>query len=327
MMKALTIIVTVLGALYSGFWFVASTAADRAANSVVTELRNSGWDVTYTALGVAGFPSRIDTTVTDLSLTDPTGAFGLQAQLIRVFALSYRPNEVIAQLPETMVVTLPGNTLTITSDGLRASASVGVSTDLPLDQVTAETGPLTLTSDLGWATGVTRALAAFRQGGAGPADYDIFVEGEGVVLPAPFRTVIDPTATRPDALSLVRFDAAVMLDRPLDRFAGEAVLLNAVTLRALTIDWGDAGISGTGGFTVLPDGTPDGRVTLTLRNWRALVTVAISAGMITPELAVTVTTMGETLSQGAADLDLPITFQNGLMSLGPIPLGAAPLFR
>jgi hypothetical protein len=324
-MKALTIIVVVLAALYSAVWVAARTGAERGALAVAEGLRAEGWDVAYDDLSVRGYPSRVDTTVTGLRLAN--GAAGWQAPFVQVFALAWRPTEVIAVWPPEQVVTLPGQELTIASDGLRASASIAASTALALDQVTVESGPLTVVSSTGWATGADRALAAFRQAGPGPADYDLFIEATTLALPDPLRVVLDPGGQRPAALALLRLDAMVTLAQPLDRFATGPAQVQALTLRQLALDWGDAGVTGAGSLTVGQDGTPEGRITLTLRNWRALIAVAVAAGVVSPEVAPTWENMGAALSGGGDTLDLPVTFADGNMSLGPLPLGPAPRLR
>jgi hypothetical protein len=55
-----------------------------------------------------------------------------------------------------------------------------------------------------------------------------------------------------------------------------------------------------------------------------MIGMAVSAGLLDQEIANTVQNMGSLLAGGSAELSVPITFQNGLMSLGPIPLGPAP---
>ena len=101
----------------------------------------------------------------------------------------------------------------------------------------------------------------------------------------------------------------------------------ATDLREAVIDWGDIGLSATGTLTIDPAGIPDGRITLAATNWRALLDLVAASGAIAPELAPTWLAMAETLSQGTDRIDLPLTFENGRMSIGFIPLGPAPRLR
>ena len=330
-MRGLTIIVVVLTTLYSAYWFAARAAVTQGTAALIDTLRAEGWDVDYATLSTAGYPNRIDTTATDLRLADPSG-LGWAAPLFQVFALSYRPNEVIAVWPPEQVLTLADQSLTVTTDGLRASARVGVSTRLPLDQVTAESGALGIVSDNGWTLSLDRALLAFRQAGSDPTAYEAFAEAAMLALPEPLLAALDPEGRQPLTVSRLRLDAGLIFDRPLDRFAGEgeaggSAALTALTLRDANIDWGDITLSARGALTIDAAGVPEGRITLTATNWRALLELAAAAGAVTPEVAPTWAAMGETMSGGSESLDLPVTFADGMMSVGFIPLGPAPRLR
>lgn len=326
-MRGLTIIVAVLAALWSGYWFAARSAVTQGTAALIDSLRAEGWQVEYASLTTAGFPNRLDTTATGLRLADPAG-LAWAAPFFQVLALSYRPNEVIAVWPPEQVLTIAGQGLTVSSSGLRASARVGMATSLPLDQVTAESGPLSIASDAGWTLTVNRALVAFRQAGPGPADYDAFAEATALTPPAALTALLDPQGLRPPAVARLRVDAGLTLDRPLDRFAVAApARVDALTLREFQLEWGDVTLSATGALTIGPTGQPEGRITLTARNWRALIGMAEAAGALSPEVVPTWTAMAERLSGGSDLLDLPVTFQNGMMSVGFIPLGPAPRLR
>jgi len=326
-MRGLTIIVAVLTTLYSGYWFVARAAVSQGTDALIETLRDGGWQVDFASLSTVGFPNRIDTTATELRLADPAG-LAWAAPFFQVFALSYRPNEIIAVWPDEQVLTLAGQRLSITSQGLRASARIGISTALPLDQVTAESGPMRVDSDQGWSVSLDRALTAFRRAGPVPATYDAFAEATALVPPAVLVARIDPEGNLPETVSRARMDAGLTFDRPLDRFTGEdGPLLTALDLREMVLEWGDITLSAQGTLTVDARGVPDGRITLSVTNWRGLLDLAVAAGAFSPDVAPTWQAMAETMSGGTDQIDLPVTFQNGLMSMGFIPLGPAPLLR
>jgi hypothetical protein len=76
-----------------------------------------------------------------------------------------------------------------------------------------------------------------------------------------------------------------------------------------------------------PDGVPDGRITLKITNWRDLLRVARNAGLLPEPLMPTIERAFEILAglSGPPDtLDAPLTFANGIVSFGPVPLGPAP---
>jgi len=322
-MRGLTILVAVVAALYSGYWFAARTAVDRGTAGLVDSLRADGWQVDYADLGTAGFPNRIDTTVTGLHLS--RAGLGWDAPFFQVFALSYRPNQVIAVWPPEQVLNLPGGQFTVTSDGLRASASVAVDTALSLDQITAESGPLRIVAAAGWALALDHTLLAFRQSGPDPAGYDAFGEGLAITLPAPLVAALDPQGRLPATVERVRLDAGLVLDRPLDRHMGQGgATLTGLTLREASLVWGEVTLSASGALTFDAAGVPEGRITLSATQWDSLIAMAVAAGAMPATTAPTWAAMADTMARGTDRLEVPVTFSNGMMSVGFIPLGPAP---
>jgi hypothetical protein len=323
-MRGLTILVVILAGLWSGWWVLASTAAERGAQAAVDQLRAEGWEVAYQDLSVTGFPNRVDTIVQDLRLTDPVSGFAWEAPLFQVYALSYRPTEVIADWPATQDLTVMGERLTVASEGMRASASVAAALDLPLNQITAESGPLTVTAASGWTLGADRMLAAFRAAGPGLAGYDAYLDADAVALPAPLRAWLDPQGRLPAVAEGVTVDAHLTFDRPLDRHLQGQAALVGLDLRQAEAVWGPVRLAARGDLVVGPDGVPQGRITLSVTGWAEVIALATAAGAVTPDVAPTLVTMGETLAQGGPVVELPLSFENGMMSLGFIPLGPAP---
>lgn len=326
MMRFLTVLVAVLAALYGGYWFIGRAAVEIGATSFLSQLEQDGWTVSYSDLSTTGFPSRFDTSVRDVSLTDPANGVTWATPLFQAFTLSYRPTRVIAAWPEQQVITLPGDRFVITADGLRASAAVNARLSLPLDAVTLESGAMQIDSDRGYHVALDRLLLAFRGAGPGPADYDFFTEASGIVPPAELIALIDPTGALPPALDVLRIDSHVVLDQPIDRNLRGQVRTTALTLREARVTWGELDLSGTGSLTIAPDGTPEGSIALVAQNWPQVITLAVASGVLAEGAGTLLQRAGMLLSGGTDQLQAPLTFQDGLMSLGPIPLGPAPKF-
>lgn len=324
MIRGLTVAAVVLAGLYGGYWFVAASAAERGANAAVAALDARGWDVAHDGIRVAGFPSRIDTTVTAPRLADPATGLGWEASSFAVFALSYRPNEVIASWPREQVVTVPGDRIAVTSDSMQASAAVAAAGDLPLDSVTFDAMAVQAAADSGWSAAADRVLAAFRRAGPGPADYDLFVEATGLTLPAPLVAALDPQGRLGAAAEVLRADVAVTLDQPLNRHMTGAAA-TAITLRSAHLAWAGTDITATGTLTAGDGGLAEGRITVNVQDWRRLLEVAADTGAIAPgRLAMAEGALAAIADPATGILSMPLTLANGQMSLGPLPLGAAP---
>jgi hypothetical protein len=318
-MRFLIGLVTVLALLYGGYWFVGSRAVERGAAAAVVQMQADGWDVTHDGISTIGFPSRFDTTVTSPRLVDPTSGIGWEAPWLQVFALSYLPNEVIALFPDEQTVILPTVRIAVTSQDLRASGQVGLSTAMAFDNVTVESGPMTLAGDSGWQAGFARALLAMRQATSGPADYDLWLEATDITLPATMPGL-------PVAMPVLRLDGAVTMSQRIDRHMQPGARVEAVTLRDMVIDFGTTGLSATGGLTLDPAGIPEGVVTLTVRDWRAALAIAVASSAVPPGIAGLAERAGALLAGGGTDLTAPLAFTAGQMRLGPVPLGPAPSF-
>ncbi|MCC7321135.1 MAG: DUF2125 domain-containing protein [Rubellimicrobium sp.] len=328
MIRGLTIATGILAAGWSGYWFVAAQAARGGAEAIVSELRDGGWQVSYSDLSTRGFPSRIDTTLSDLALADPATGIGWNAPFLQVFALSYRPNEIIAAWPEEQTIALPGQTLTVRAEGLMASARVGVATDLPLEQATVQSGLITLASDAGWQGGASHLLAAFRRApgvdGAppDPASYDIFADLAEIALPVDLLARLDPGTGTPAVAGRARLDAGVRLDAPLARGTEPGIL--GIVLRDLRGEWGPASIALRG--EVAPDaaGLAEGRVEVELRNWPLLLDLMSATGLVPAERADMLRNALSLAAQGDRSLSAALTLGGGMVSLGFVPLGPAP---
>ncbi len=324
-MRYLMIFVAVLAGLYGGYWFIGRHFVENGFEGFFASMVQDGWDITYSDLSTQGFPSRFDTTITDFSVTHPRNGISWSTPLFQVLALSYRPTGMIAVWPEQQVITLPGDRLTVTAEGLRASAGVALKLRMPLDKVTVESGPMTILSDQGWQVALDRMLFAFRAAGPGPADYEVFLESENILPPVDIKAMLDPAGTLPATVGVLRVDAGVTLDQPLDRNMRGPVVVRAIDLRDAQMTWGDIVFSGNGSLTVAADGTPDGQIMLNAQNWRQVIGLGVAAGVIPQSVARLVERAGGMLAGGSDTLSAPLIFKDGLMSLGPIPLGPAPI--
>lgn len=325
-MRLMAIIIGILASLYGGYWFVGSSTVEKGAASVIDNMRAEGWLVEYDALSVRGFPSRFDTRFTALDLAEPGRTFRLQMPEFRLFALSYQPNKVIALWPATQTINLPGEVLTLDSDGLRASAKVGVSTALPLDSVTLEAGVTRLTSDAGWAVTLDHVLAAFRVSPASPDRYDAFAEGRAIGLPDAVRAMIDPAGSMPATLDLLRIDTELTFNGPLALAGGMTgdLLVDGITLRETRLTWGTVGFNATGTLVADARGMAEGAVTLEVTDWSQLIALAVNAGAIDAAVAPTWDRAATMMAAGEDSLRATITLRDGMMSIGPLPLGPAP---
>ncbi len=327
-MRRLFIIVMVLAMVYGGYWFVGARTVEGGAQDALADLTTQGWDVKFSELGTRGFPSRFDTTISDLSLTTPDGLLTYQAPFLQAFALSYQPNKVIAAFPPRQTLTFAGQSVTLGSEGLRASAAVKANAGLSFDAATAEAKMLSLASDVaGVRTGKT--LLALRAA-AIPNTYDSYLSVEKITLPDDFWQQMFPHGALPLSIDTLRLNATATLDQELNRITfteGPPPVLTALKLTELVLNWGDLTIQAEGALDIDQNGIPAGKITVTATEWEDLLTGLTNVGLLEPGIADTYRNMGTLLAEGSETLTVPLTFQNGFMSLGALPMGLAPRFR
>ncbi|WP_439153829.1 DUF2125 domain-containing protein [Yoonia sp.] len=323
-MRKLTFLVIILAGIYASYWFVGARAIESNAVKALADLRQAGWDVAYRDLETVGFPSRFDTTVTDLEVVSGDGQIAWRGPFLQVFALSYQPNMFIAAFPQTFEMDLQGQRFGVENDRLRLSGAVTASTDLALSDITVEAAQVAITSPVAGVIRFDRALTALRQSQEGADIYDIYLEVNQL-------TLADIAGQLPDTITRLAIDGAVSFDRPLDRHAfsgsGAEPALRAVDLRNLTMDVPDMSLTATGQIDIDALGVPDGRITFRTAQWRRLIDYLVVADVIDPDMRRTVTNVAQAMAAGGDVLTLPVTFQNGFMSVGPIPVGPAPRLR
>ncbi len=326
-MRRLLILVIVLAVGYGGYWFGGSRAVEDGATQALADLDAAGWEVSYSALNTTGFPSRFDTTVTDISLTDPMGVFTYKAPFLQAFALSYQPNKVIVAFPPTQSFAVPGATLTLGSEALKMSAQVSANPNLSFANATLAADMLSLAADTGWTFRMADTLLAVRAG-AEAQTYDAFLAIDRLTLPDQLWSIMYPDAALPLSIQTLKLDATITTDQELNRltFQGTPAAITQITLNDTTFLWGDMSLTAKGKLDVDTEGYTTGQITITTENWRPLIEGLGRIGVLEPGIDQTYLNMGDTLQNGQQQLELPLNFGNGLMSLGPLPIGPAPRF-
>lgn len=312
-MRALFWIAATLVALYGGYWFVGQNQVETRAAQALDALEARGWEVDYASLNTTGFPSRFDTTVTGLRLASPDGQLVWEAPFFQVFALSYRPNEVIAVWPPEERLTVAGRPVDIAADRLRASAAVGLSAALPLRDAVVESGPLAATGE-GWEARIARLLAAIRREPGGPEGaYDLWLEAT------------DLAATGlPATLPLLRLDARMLLGAPLDRMLAGPPPLLALDIREARVQPGAASLTASGSLAPDAEGVLEGELLLVLDDWRAMLDLAEQAGLLGEASRLPFENALAAVADAEGRIELPLTFADGWVSALGLPLIEAP---
>lgn len=328
-MRKLLFLLVLGSVLWSGYWFVGSSALRQGAEQWFADQAAQGMTAEKTSLSVAGFPNRFDLTVEGVRLADPQSGIGWQAPFAQVFAMTWKPWHIIAALPPEQVVTLPDQAITVTADGLRASLRARPATDVPLAAVVVESGALLAASSQGWTAGADRFVASVLAAEGAPNDYDLALDVAGLAPAPALMTRLTAEAGLPATITIIQLRAVASLTAPIDRHAGQTrPQLAALDLGQALINWGDLTATASGSIAPDDQGLASGRIEIAVTNWQRMVPALVAAGVVKPELSQTVENMMAALAQASGDpavLNLPLVLDDGWMSLGPLPLGPAPM--
>jgi hypothetical protein len=329
-------------ALWSGYWFVGSSAIRSQVETWFANQAKTGMVAENTGLNVSGFPNRFDLTIDGLHLSDPGSGIGWRAPFVQVFAMTWKPWHIIMALPPEQVVALPDQTIALNSEGLRASVRAKPTLDAPLAAIILESDILTATSTAGWTTGATRTVVSMivdeEVPGAGdqPNTYVFSVDVANLTPDPRFMAAVKavtipelPASDLPDQVDTLSSRILLTSSVPLDRNVAQTrPYLTRVEIKETTFTWGQLSATAKGQVQADDQGFAAGEVTVQVTNWNRLPALLVAAKAITPEAAPTVARGMQALAAQSADLSvlsLKLTLADGRMSFGPFPLGPAPL--
>ena len=200
--------------------------------------------------------------------------------------------------------------------------------DLPLDRVTLVGQGLDLLVGAANNRFDSLRLASRR---IGPAIHEIAALAETVYPDTAMMDRMDPQGLWPRRFDVLRLDAEVAFDRPLDRhlFDGAEPRLSRLTLTGARVAWDGVDIVAAGRLTPDAEGRLSGDVTLTVTGWRRLLDLARAQGLLTPENQTTLAGMLGAMAtgEGGATIAVPLAVVDGDLRMGPVVLGTLPPLR
>jgi hypothetical protein len=306
-MRKLTWAVVIVAALWAAYWAAGAFAVRRGLTAFLEDQRAQGAEVAWSDLSVAGFPNRFDVTLTDPAFADPASGTGWRAPFVQLMALSYQPQHYIAVWPHEQTLTLGGEQIPVTSQDMRASVVFSPGPSFVLNRTTLVAQAL---SALGASAGELR-FGTMRDA-ADELAHRVGFEALDVVLPGVSAPV-----------GRVHLDATAAFDRRIDRFLRDPQPTR-LDLRDLSLAAGASSVIVTGTLTGTGAGHAEGELKVVAQGWRGLLDLAVEAGLL-PEANRPITeTALRLLSADSDRIETALTFADGRMSLGPLPLGPAP---
>ncbi|PJE28973.1 hypothetical protein SAMN06297129_1168 [Pseudooceanicola antarcticus] len=331
-MKRLTIVIAVLALLWSGYWFAGSSKLQDEVEGWMSARRAEGWQLDYASFGVKGFPNRFDLTWHNLAVADPDSGLAVELPDFGIFALSYKPNHVIAAWPETFALRTLSDRYQVQNEGMRASLVLKPNTALELQRAQFTLESLQLDGAGAPALVASGPLNMALAQDEGQAErYRLGLSAEAVQLPAGFVTRLAADRGLPRRIRALNLDAHVTFADPWDIRALQDARPQPrrIELHLARAEWGELMLQLSADLTVDETGMASGDVDVQARNWRQMLQMAVSLGAVDARLAETAERALSSMASirgNPETLDLSVTLSDGQVWLGFIPLGPAPSF-
>ena len=327
-MRVILWVCLALGVLWGGYWFVGSRAVDQGLTQWFADTAANGATATNDGISVAGFPNRFDLTVTNPHLADPVSGWGWQAPFAQVFSMTWKPWHLITALPNDQEIDAPGQKILLHSSQMKGSLRMHPSTNLTLAETVIEAQDIAATSDQGWQLGAKSVILALAEDPTQKNAQRLGLEVTDLVPDASLTALMPNLGAVVEALHL---DATLLLTAPIDRNIAETQpKLVGIDLQDFHMAWGTLKITAKGRIVRADTGFAEGKIDLRVEDWREIPKLIVALGLIEPGMGQSITRAMEVLAKTGPNPDvltLPLDFKSGRMSLGPLPLGPAPMLN
>jgi hypothetical protein len=330
-MKVLLAVIVIVAAAWSAYWYVAQRSARAGFERWFAERRADGWQAEYASLTMAGYPNRVDATFEKPVLVDPDTGLGWEGTNFHIYALSYRPNQLIVSWPEQQKFFTPEASYLISSRDMGASIVMAPKPSLPLQRAHLVAKAMAVEAPDGTTTLDGLQMAVDLLPGA-TQDYRIGFNADGYAPPLPAGVTLQTGGQLPQQLDALRADLSISFTRPWDITALQDSRPQPTRIKVSLAEakWGALELALAGDLQIDEAGLPTGALTLKARNWRDIVGLARQLGWLPAawlDSAEKALGLAAQLSGNQRTLDLPLTFRPSGVSLGPVPLGPAPVLR
>ncbi|MCC5992074.1 MAG: DUF2125 domain-containing protein [Rhodobacteraceae bacterium] len=313
----ITILLAVFG--YTAYWHYAARVLNAEISAFLTAARHL--DVEHHNLG--GFPYRFDLDLTAPRLTSASGAVTWQAQQLHLHALAYRPQHVIAVFPREQIITLGGIPWRLSSSDARASIISDAALPAQIDRANLVFETLEFTDGTALHS-ADSFRAALRQQENAP--HQVAIELHGLRPGPAMRAILDPTSLLPPMLTRLALRGRIDLDAAgSDGSTHDPV--NGLEITDLVMEWGDITLEGTGRLRRDSLGRFSGDMMLTTAQAQLVLDVVEQAQLLLPDQAQIARMLAASMQdQESGMLTLPLQIRDSAIFVGPVALGALPVF-
>jgi hypothetical protein len=329
MMRMVKLVIALVLA-WSLYWLVSGMLLRQSLSGWFEAQAARGWQAEVADLSTSGFPLRHVTRLESPALADPATGTAWQADWLELDSPAIWPGQQTLRFAETpQYLSYFDQTVILTAEGMAADLHLRPGAALQVQRMALTAGPWVLADRAGPLAGAATLALEMDQLDR-PETYTLRFAAEDFTPGARLRDAVAQGDGLPPGFETLELAMTVAFDRPWDRSALEERRPQpvAIDLALAELQWGPMRLKATGAVTVDAAGVPEGRVTLKAENWREMLALAQASGALPAVAAASVETALSLLARigGNPDaLDVDLDFQGGLVALGPLTLGPAPL--
>lgn len=322
-------ILVVLGLVWSTYWYGAGYVLRQGVTKWFAAQTERGWQADFSDIMTSGYPTRHIMTLQNPALADPATGAAWQADWLNMASPAIWPGRQTLTFPATtQLLSYFDQTVALRAEGMVADLHLKPGRNLAVDRMALTSGPWQVDDATGEALAAD-AIVLSMQSTDQAETYQFNVDAPQFVPGAALRRFVRPSAALPDSFETLELDMKVRFDRPWDRRALEDRRPQpvAIDLKLAQAKWGALALFAAGQVTVDGNGVPTGELSIKAENWRDMLTIAQGSGAV-PEYAIGATervlNLLSNMSGNPETLDVNLTLRNGMVTLGPFPLGPAP---
>lgn len=317
---------------WSSWWLIGAQGQEAGIEAWLEKQRARGWQAEAMAVSVTGYPDTFDLRITDLALADPETGWAWSAPNWNALSTPWAPSRFNVTWPSSQSLSVPGDRAEIITEHMSAILDVTPDTAMELQQFTADIRALAISGQSGWRAAADKIafdLSERPPDLAPPNSYTLVLEGQKLTLPEVLVAKLDPTGLLKTSVDAVKLAGHAAFDDPLGRIALEdgKLALRAATIREAGFRWGEMRLDVGGSIEVDDAGHPVGKLSIEAREWRQMVRVAESAGVLDRQTAATVIDAVDLLTAltGSGDtLSITLGLRGGEVLIGPFAIADAP---
>ena len=310
--------------LWSAYWGAGAYTLKHGMESMLQDQHNGAVLSRYGDAQVGGFPTDFQVNMSDLELDRAESGFSWRISQIELRAPSYQPQNIQLDVSGEQRVETTLGALDLEARLFEINVSLRPTLDLPLGRAQlALEGAVVAHEQKGWLLGLERLMVDLRDvpspDQAGSAPYQMTLAAKSLDLSdlgwnlPPSHQVMESLRARIGFAFSRAWDRSV-LDQGFPRM--DALMIHDIAMRI-----GDSEVTVTGQLERGSAGLMSGELLVDILNWRAILNILRQAGYIDPDIAGLIEDL--MAGQDAAEdrVQLPITLEQGVISLGVFKLG------